>query len=388
MKYEDKMEAIRKSGCLKNTISFKPMIGLHRTVIKNLHIESIDAEKLSNTCASYITDEKNYALANDGTPFSSISKISCGHMLNEFKARGFYKPYDDIWTDSISIDSSPQDYLKLFSLSDFHSHLIQIQNELTNSYGIQIVASDATFKSAEIAAEFILPLSLAEYSRAFHILKSVNTERVTKIDTTLPDDNVNRWQSCIYKKRCYELYVYDKTRQLYEAHNIILSENVIKIELRLPDTYLYQTRLKENIFALSDDDIQTVFLKTYRRIILNPFKKWYRNYLNNLNQLVLEYRSKYKRWISELYKFSSENEANYKIVLIDWQDILLCPCIKALDRRTQDRIKNQLCVCFKDTSYNQNTYQMLQDIFDAVEECHNPASESLCIYSNKITSKL
>lgn len=55
----------------------------------------------------------------------------------------------------------------------------------------------------------------------------------------------------------------------------------------------------------------------------------------NLNQIVFEYRSKYKRWITELYKYCVEFEIQYKIILIDWHDILKRDCITSLDRRTK-----------------------------------------------------
>lgn len=381
MSYKEEMEALRKSGFLNHTYIFSPSIGLHRTTIKNLHIKSINPDKLSSSCARYITDTKNYALTSDGIPFSSISKVRLEHV-NEFKACGYYKPFDDAWTESVTLDSSPSDYLKLNSLSDFHSQLDSISSELDTKYGIIIDKDDATLKSAEIAAEFILQDPLADYSRVFHILKSLNNT-ASKIDTIKPDNGINRWQSCIFKKSCYELYVYDKTRELYETRKIALSENVIKMELRIPETYLYQTRLKYRLSELDQSDIQAVFLNAYKRLIYSPFHRWHKHYMDNLNQLVFEYRSKYKRWISELYKYCADAEANYTINLIDWQDILLCPCIKSLDKRTQSRIQKQLQTVFENTHFSANTYIRIEELFLAIYSCQSGNVPNILVNSNK-----
>jgi len=291
MNYKETMETLRKEGSFTYQFEFTPNIGLHRTVIKDIHIKSLNPDKLSSSGARYITDEKNYALTDDAVPFSSISKVRLKHV-NEFKARGYYKPFDDMWTESVTLDSSPTDALMLNSLLDFQMQLVDISDDLLYEFGIDIETDNAKFKSAEIAAEFILKDPLSEYSRAFHILKSLNTQNVTKIDTIKPDDGINSWQSCIYKKSCYELYIYDKTRQLYETQDIVLSENIVKIELRIPDKYLYQTRLKGNIYEITDDDIKELFLSAYKRIIFNPFKRWNKQYIKNLNALVSEYRSR------------------------------------------------------------------------------------------------
>ena len=383
MNYEDKMEALRTSGLLKYEYAFKPQIGLHRTVVKNLHIHYIDNTKLSLSGASYITDENNYVISDDGIPFSSISNIRLSGLINTFKAKGFCNPYDSICTEAVSIDFSPDDYIKLYSLSDFHSQLDHIKGELNEQYGIGLFTNDSMFKYAEIAAEFILPRPLAEYSRAFHVLTALNTDRVHKQSNISTDDCINKWQSCLFKRKCYELYVYDKTKELYETKDIVLSENIIKIELRLPDTYLYQTRIKGNISDLDDNDIQKVFLDRYRKNIVIPFEKWSKTYFNSLNHVVSEYRSKYKRWITELYKYCVEAEINYTIILLDWQDILKCPCIKSLDRRTQARIYDQLESCFGNTSFSLNTTDMIRTIFDAVDNCCHPRIEPTYIYSNK-----
>ncbi len=381
MKYKDTMEAIRKSGFLNYEYLFTPCIGLHRTAIKDLHITSIDADLLSSTSANYIIDNNNYILADDGTPYTSISKIKISHTLNDFKAKGFFMPYSSEWKEYSALDASPNDPLKLFSLSDFHSNIDTIQSLLKTKYGIGISTENAKFKSAEIAAEFILKAPLSEYSRAFHILKSLNTDRVTKIDSIKPDDGQNEWQSCIYKKSCYELYVYDKTRQLFEERKIALSENVIKIELRIPETYLYQTHLKGNLNEIEDADITSIFTRCYNRIIYNPYKRWHKTYLKNLNELVFEYRSKYKRWITELYKYVSDAEAHFQINLIDYQDIMLCPCIRTLDVRTQKRIEAQLATCFANTSYAQDTQSKISEVFKAVNECSTGISP-VSLYSN------
>ena len=381
MKYKDTMEAVRKSGFLKYVYQFTPCIGLHRTTIKDIHITSIDTDLLTSTSANYVTDNNNYILADDGTPYTSISKVKIPHILNDFKAKGFFTPYSSEWKEYSTLDTSPNDPLKLFSLSDFHSNIDAIQTLLKTKYGIGISTDIAKFKSAEIAAEFILKAPLSEYSRAFHILKSLNTDRVTKIDTIKPDDGQNEWQSCIYKKSCYELYVYDKTRQLFEERNIALSENVIKIELRIPETYLYQTRLKGNLSEIEDDDITTIFTRCYNRIIYNPYMRWHKTYLKKLNDLVYEYRSKYKRWITELYKYVSDAEAHYQIYLINYQDIMKCPCIRTLDGRTQKRIKEQLETCFANTLYAQDTESKLSELFNAVNTC-NKGISPVSLYSN------
>ncbi len=382
MTYKETREAYIKAGLLKYSLSFIPKIGLHRVSVKNLQINRIFIKRLTNTNARFITDFSNYAITANGVRFSSISNLtSIDHLYNDFKAKGYYDPITDSRKMSVVLDFSPNRRLDLYNLSNFHNQYDRISQDIYDNYGIGILDNDAQFRSMEIACQFILKHPLSEYSRVFHLLKSTNT-RDLKIDYIKPDDGCNNWQSCVFKKPCYEMYVYDKSKELFDKHKIMLSDNIIKLELRIPEAYLYQTKLRGNIIDLEDKTIQDYFYRCYKNMILNPFSKWHKNYINNLDSIVDFYRSSYQQWITELYKYCIEQERDYYPMLIDWQDIMECPCIKKLDKRTQKRIRKALELRFLDTSFNKDTHSKLKEFFDAVDSCYHGTAPMREIYSN------
>jgi len=178
------------------------------------------------------------------------------------------------------------------------------------------------------------------------------------------------------------MYVYDKSKELFDKHNIMLSENIVKLELRIPESYLYQTCLRGNITDLEDKTIKNYFYRCYKNMILNPYSKWHKTYLTNLDTVVDFYRTSYQQWISEFYKYCMEQERGYYPVLIDWQDVMNCPCIKRLDKRTRKRISNALESKFTDTSFCMNTHDKLNEFFDAIDYCYYGTAPTYEIFSN------
>ncbi len=381
MNYKDKSEACRKAKLLKYPYAFTPCIGIHRVAIKDQQIDSLDTSKLKSTFAKYLCDSSNYTVSNDGIPYSSISIDYISGYFNSFKAQMNHLP-TSVADSSVVIDFSPSNPLELFSMEHLQNHYTSINSFLDETYGISLDSKDAKFKSVEISAEFVLQSQLSDYARVFHILKSLNT-RETKIDYIKPDDNKNYWESCLFKNPSYELYVYDKSKELCDKRNILLSESVIKLELRIPKSYINQSTLKENISDITDEDIQNYFIKRYKRIIRTPFEKWHKDYISRLDELVDSYRKKYTHWAKELFKYCIEQERNYNIILLDYEDILSCPCILGLDKKKRNRIKKQVVAQFSDSAFSKHTITKIDELFDAIDNCASSSSAPVTIFSNK-----
>lgn len=374
MSYKNIIEGRRKAGLLKYSYTFKPNIGLHRVSINKIRVSRILTSKLFKSGARFIADFSNFAITDNGVKFSSIYNVtSSEHLFNEFKANGYYDPISGNRKMSVVLDFSPSGLLDLFSVSSLNDQINSIKKELSSKYGLALSSDEAKLRSAEISAQFILKEPLSAYSRAFHIIKSANIND-TKMDVIRPEDGYNQWESCIFKKPSYEMYIYDKSKELYDKHKIILSENIIKVELRLPKSYLYQSSLKGDLNDLTDEKIKKCYRNCLDRTILTPYRNWHKQYISSLDNIVYCYRESYSHWMTELYKYCIEQEEFFNPVLIDWQDIMECPYIKSLDTRTKTRINKSLEQQFKDSSFNRKTSQKLAELLNAIESCFNGSS--------------
>lgn len=386
--YTNDIEKLRTLLPMPISSQFNPRIGIHRIKINNLHIKEINSKKLRSSSAMFFADKRNFCVTDNNIHYSHI-KILRPPLFNEFKAFVKPLPFASTSTCFSSYDFAPLHMLDLFSLDDVLTQMASINEFIQNNYGILIDSTESKIKTIEIAAEFTAGAPLSQYSRVFSLFNQLNhIKTCNKIDLTRHEGDTNRWQSCIFTKPSYEIYIYDKSRELYEKHNILLSENIIKFELRIKDDYLYKLPfIGTSVMDTNEAQLKAYFITVIRNNFLKPLEKWQSTYMKNLNTLVSTYRKDYKRWCTELFKKCLSEESKGNIILLDYQDIMLCPCIATLPTATKRRILSTLEQQAEGTVFRQNTNKKIHDILAGLNTAFD-GSSIVNLRSNRSLGKI
>ena len=358
--------AKQKKGCYAMKIDFIPTIGFHKVTLRNFNISIVDYDLLkSKAKVFHDSEESDYCLTENCYVYNKIQIINEDFVLKCYA----YKTYASV-VPVHHLTFSPDKTLELFSIEALNKYIDRICDCLKTEYGLELDTTNIRFKAYEIATQFVLDEPLTEYSRPFKILCNLNhNDKYRTMDLRKIEKDIRIWTSCLMKHNTHEMYVYDKTKQLKDVSSIYLDKNIVKIELRIED----QNCLK-NVFAyplaeLTDEEVISYYKRKFNSIFKNPYLKWYKKYIENLNTLIIEYRSKHTHWITEFLVYCADMEAKGIPILLDAEDILECPCIKT-DKKHFVRTKKQIENASKGYSiFNMNTQQKIKEIFSKVSDC-------------------
>ena len=318
----------------------------------------------------------------DGYLVSGLSfhflKIADNNKFATLKAgvsgRNRYK-YDYAKID-ITIGDGLRGNLQNKTIEEYKERIAEIFMYLEKEYGIGVKVDELQFDSMEINVTIPLKDEFYKYHRVLQLFMYNLPNSYKKINETSAANKKEkrRETETLYRKNTsMAIKVYDKSRQLLQTIGYRADKEYLRIELVLQHRQKVKEVFKTNsIEGITDTMINDFFMKEFRRLFVETYRKWQTENAVRLKKMVKAHKKNSPRyWKSNLIRECANREQADQIpVLLDIEDLLIQ--VKALDesghyRRAEAGIRAQ---CVKNDVFLQNDAEKVEEIFDLVYEAY------------------
>lgn len=284
-----------------------------------------DIVEMTSSKVKYITASgqkfNRLIIENDGV----IDKMVAGSKLIQNKRVDYCNLETSIKNDKVG-------NLACYTLDDYIGRLIEINNYLKNTYGIETDFSDLTVKELEINRTFKLAGNFEDYHRVINLMMTnLPSYMKNQMDYKKVEKGNTEYQTyystskTTNKSKRYLLFkIYNKTKAI--EHIILITDSYMRVEFRLVGAEKVKKALKYNRLAeLSDQIINEYFDNQIKSMIVQPFKKWKQERDKYLVKLMKDERERdIRHWQTNVLRILQNEEiAEKRPVLLDIEELIL-----------------------------------------------------------------
>ena len=283
-----------------------------------------DIVEITSSKVKYITASgqvfNRLLIENDGV----IDRMVAGSKLIQNKRVDYCNLETTIKNDKVG-------NLVCYTLDDYVGRLIEINNYLKNTYGIEADFSDLTVKELEINRTFKLAGNFEDYHRVINLIMTnlpsymknqMDYKKVVKGNTEY--QTYYATSKTTNKSKRYLLFkIYNKTKAI--EHIILITDSYMRVEFRLVGAEKVKKALKYNRLAeLSDQIINEYFDNQIKSMIVQPFKKWKQERDKYLVKLMKDERERdIRHWQTNVLRILQNEEiAEKRPVLLDIEELI------------------------------------------------------------------
>ena len=283
-----------------------------------------DIVEITSSKVKYITASgqvfNRLLIENDGV----IDRMVAGSKLIQNKRVDYCNLETTIKNDKVG-------NLACYTLDDYVGRLIEINNHLKNTYGIEADFSDLTVKELEINRTFKLAGNFEDYHRVINLIMTnlpsymknqMDYKKVVKGNTEY--QTYYATSKTTNKSKRYLLFkIYNKTKAI--EHIILMTDSYMRVEFRLVGAEKVKKALKYNRLAeLSDQIINEYFDNQIKSMIVQPFKKWKQERDKYLVKLMKDERERdIRHWQTNVLRILQNEEiAEKRPVLLDIEELI------------------------------------------------------------------
>lgn len=283
-----------------------------------------DIVEITSSKVKYITASgqvfNRLLIENDGV----IDRMVAGSKLIQNKRVDYCNLETTIKNDKVG-------NLVCYTLDDYVGRLIEINNHLKNTYGIEADFSDLTVKELEINRTFKLAGNFEDYHRVINLIMTnlpsymknqMDYKKVVKGNTEY--QTYYATSKTTNKSKRYLLFkIYNKTKAI--EHIILITDSYMRVEFRLVGAEKVKKALKYNRLAeLSDQIINEYFDNQIKSMIVQPFKKWKQERDKYLVKLMKDERERdIRHWQTNVLRILQNEEiAEKRPVLLDIEELI------------------------------------------------------------------
>lgn len=287
-------------------------------LIKNNIVEMTSSKVKYITASGQVFNR--LLIENDGV----IDRMVAGSKLIQNKRVDYCNLETTIKNDKVG-------NLACYTLDDYVDRLIEINNHLKNTYGIEADFSDLTVKELEINRTFKLAGNFEDYHRVINLIMTnlpsymknqMDYKKVVKGNTEY--QTYYATSKTTNKSKRYLLFkIYNKTKAI--EHIILITDSYMRVEFRLVGAEKVKKALKYNRLAeLSDQIINEYFDNQIKSMIVQPFKKWKQERDKYLVKLMKDERERdIRHWQTNVLRILQNEEiAEKRPVLLDIEELI------------------------------------------------------------------
>lgn len=274
-------EMLNRIQNFKEELNKMNSVGIDKTILSNIIIESIDLNKLM----AQPSNKRSVQLSNTTTGYPVINTVSQETILldtltikdnglfNSFKLnyklnRG-HKTYYTIL--DLTVSNNEGHNLKPYTYTEYLEHLGRIRLYLIENYGITINVSEAKFKSIEINNTQQMAQPFQEYLPILEAIEPfISKKRFTH---RLEVRRVNQQPNTVYfRNNQMTLKFYNKSNQLQEL-SFTCEDNLLRIEYTLTNKGVSRQLKSNKIADINQNTIVTFFNESLFTDLVEPFNK-------------------------------------------------------------------------------------------------------------------
>ncbi len=227
----------------------------------------------------------------------------------------------------ISINDKEYHNLNCFTTDEYRKRIHDIQEFLTDKYGIEVRFDEAKFKYLEINKTIVINGCFEDYGRPLNMISQLFPARLklkVQADYKCPErdySNEKKKTKSIYKssgQRGINIDIYDKSDQLEKTVKIKVEHNYLRFEIALKSAEKIEKELgTKSIWSLTDKMINKYFSDFLRKNVEEPFLAYQEKKERILKKIVRDtYVYKRQGWVKDFLLRLYDYEAYNKCPLI------------------------------------------------------------------------
>lgn len=349
-------------------------IGIDRTEVKGFHIKSLDFKKLRKHQSVTLEEHGDieHQLEN-GSSFAKL-KITDNKYFGTFFIGTQKRNTSYILYTRMDITVQDRNYGNLCNstMVQYKERLIQIQQYLSDEYGIIVDISELRLSTLEINCTFEIKHYFHKYHRALNLMMYNLPDTYGKISEYKKKDKTNvRFESETFYRgnQRMQIKIYDKKRQLHDAGICSIDQHVMRIEFVLKTAAKIKEVFGTNKVNLFTDSMITDFYNyQFNKLFVHKYQIWRQHNSQFLHQMIIKHKKNSpKNWQRNLLTECRNIELQNRIpVILEIEDLF--EQIKLLDKsghyaRTKTSILKKMN---SEDVYLQHDAQKVQEILTTV----------------------
>lgn len=339
----------------KEELELIERIGIDKSRLNNIFIKNIDEEKINQ----HRSENREIVVEYGDTPVVLQSgkclrrlklKDERIGMLNfQYKKRADGKSHATCSLQLLATDNGNN--LQNLTVQEYKKRVSEAFWLITQEYGIVLDYSQAKIKSLEVNATFRLQDDFPKYEKAIlMMIRNVPQVYRDKRSNSLKyhiwreaTRNYDRLETVLAKNQSVELKIYNKLKQLKDTGAIdnIAENNIMRVEYTFKNASTLKSRFgANNVNALSDEALISMYKWYFNRDIIQPWEKWQKNNKHALCHIASKYMQSGMDWKQAFFRECREFESTHGLpVLFDVCDMQ--PVFKLLDKSRNSNRKFQ-----------------------------------------------
>ena len=359
-------------------------IGIDRTEIKGFYIKSLDFKKLRKH--QNVTLEEHGDIEHhleDGSSFAKLkiidNKCFGTFFIGTQKRKSSYILYTRM---DITIQDRNYGNLCNSTVIQYKERIIQIQQYLSDEYGIIVDINELRFSTLEINCTLEIKHDFHKYHRVLNLMMYNLPDTYGKISEYKKKDKTNaRFESETFYRgnQRMQIKIYDKKRQLHDTGICSIDQNIMRIEFVLKTA----AKIKEvfgtnSVNSFTNSMITNFYIYQFRKLFEHKYQIWRQRNSQQLHQMILSHKkSSPKNWQRNLLTNCRNAELQNRLpVILEIEDLF--EQIKLLDKsghyaRTKASILKKLN---HDDIYLLHDAQKVEEILNTVNQIYKNMSIS------------
>ena len=359
-------------------MNLEERIGLDKVTLSNFRITEINFQKLlKHSNIELDRDGKYNYLLQNGNSFRWLkvldtNKFGCliaGTKINQ----DMKQDYSRI---EIRICDIKYGNLQNKTLKEFKQSVNEIFAYIADEYGIITDISNIKISRMEINCTMFLQNKFYQYHRLFKLwmFNLPNSNKKLGQFSAINQKNKSLDNETFFRSNTLmEIKIYDKTKHLNDTKNLKITDNILRIELSLLKAQKIREIFGSNqLSKLTDEKINYYFFNQFLYLFENPYKKWKKHNLSNLQELIIKYKNKYaNQWFRNMQNELCNQEQEKQIpALLDINDLFIA--LKTLKIEHFQRTKNSIMRQLDDTNsvYLNNDSEKANEIINKVHNIY------------------
>lgn len=285
-------------------------VGIDRTELRNIRVDSIDIDKLRATDSriSFTNNELGYLVHTTTGEAKRVDRlvIKDGYMFNsfrlDFKKMKGDRNYYTILDVTIATKEGESDNLRPLNISEYRNKINNIKHYIQDRYGVVLDISEARFNTIEVNITNEMMHTFHDYRLIFEAVRQKRNHK--KYPVFGLKEKKLQYETYIFSNKSLtnELKLYNKTEQLAYCFRIYKKENFMRFEYRLNSYELIANRLgTSRVSELTDQNIRDFLSESIQEDIFKPVDAYMSDSNKELDKMYKNIKKKYKRGHTRLF---------------------------------------------------------------------------------------
>lgn len=303
-------------------------VGIDRTELRNIRVDSIDIDTLRATDSriSFTNNELGYLVHTTTGEAKRVDRlvIKDGYMFNSFrldykKMKGD-RNYYTILDVTIATKEGESDNLRPLNISEYRNKINNIKHYIQDRYGVILDISEARFNTIEVNVTNEMMHTFHDYRMIFEAVRQKRNHK--KYPVFGLKEKKLQYETYIFSNKSLtnELKLYNKTEQLAYCFKIYKKENFMRFEYRLNSYELIENRLgTSRVSELTDQNIRDFLSESIQEDIFKPVETFINDSNKELDKMYKNIKKKYKRGhIRQFAQYCSQKE----VQILDMEQVI------------------------------------------------------------------